>query len=75
VNAFHVIGGCLALWAVVLTVLGIVKEGFPAKATTERVVIAVSVILALAAISSAIITSSTEGDKKHGGDTTALLPV
>jgi uncharacterized membrane protein YdbT with pleckstrin-like domain len=35
-------------------------------------VIAVSVILALGAISSAIITASSEGDKKHGGDTTAL---
>jgi hypothetical protein len=74
VNAFHVIGGCLALWAVLVTVLGIVKEGFPAKAATERIVIAVSVILALAAISSAIITASSKGDKKHGGDTTALLP-
>lgn len=74
-NAFHVIGGCLALWAVLVTVLGIVSEGFPAKATTERVVIAISVILAVAAISSAIITASSEGDKKHGGDTTAVLPV
>jgi hypothetical protein len=73
VNAFHVIGGCLALWAVVLTVLGIVSEGFPAKAVTEKVVIAVSVILAVAALSAAILTASTKGDKKHGGDTTAAL--
>ncbi|MGI8749329.1 MAG: hypothetical protein ACR2J6_02060 [Thermoleophilaceae bacterium] len=71
-NAFHVIGGMLALWAVLVTVLGITREGFPASETGERIVTVVSVLLALAAISSAVITSATEGDEKKGGDTASL---
>ncbi len=71
-NAFHVIGGLLALWAVLVTVLGVTREGFPTTRTGERVVVAISVLLALAAISSAIITSSTKGEKKKGGDTASL---
>jgi hypothetical protein len=73
-NAFHVLGGLLALWAVLVTALGVMREGFPNSKTGERIVVAISVILAVAAISSAIITSSTEGEKDKGGDT-ASLPV
>ena len=71
-NAFHVIGGALALWAVLVTVLGITREGFPASKTSERVVTAISVVLALAAITSAVVTSAAEGEKKKGGDTASL---
>lgn len=71
-NAFHVIGGALALWAVLVTALGLTREGFPASKRSERLVAAISVLLALAAISSAVITSATEGEEKRGGDTASL---
>lgn len=71
-NAFHVIGGLLALWAVLVTFLGLTREGFPASKASERIVTAISVVLALAAISSAIITSAAEGEKEPGGETASL---
>ena len=70
-NAFHVIGGSLALWAVVVTFLGLSQEGFPRTQLAERIVTAISVLLAIAAISSAVITSASEGDDE-GGSTAAL---
>ena len=62
-NAFHFFGGALAIWAVLVTVLGLTREGFPASRTSERLVTAISLLLALAAISSAVISSATEKDK------------
>jgi len=57
VNAFHVIGVMLAVWAVVVSFLGITRENWPGNRRTERAVAAISVILVLGAISSAIVTS------------------
>jgi len=57
VNAFHVIGVLLALWAVTVSFLGITRENWPGDKRTERAVAAISVILVLGAIGSAIVTS------------------
>jgi len=57
VNAFHVIGVLLALWAVTVSFLGITRENWPGNRRTERAVAAISVVLVLGAIGSAIITS------------------
>lgn len=62
-NAFHVLGGLLALWALVVSFLGITRESFPGR--QERLVAAISVILVIGAVGSAIITSATE---EHGGE-------
>ncbi len=56
-NAFHVIGVLLALWAVTVSFLGITRENWPGNRRTERAVAAISVVLVLGAIGSAIITS------------------
>ena len=66
-NAFHVLGGLLALWAVVVAALGITREGFPRGGREERLVGAISVILVVAAISSGIYTSATEEEEEHEG--------
>jgi hypothetical protein len=71
-NAFHVIGGALAVWAVVVTFLGLTREGFPNTQGAERIVTAISVLLALATIGSAVITSASESDDE-GGDTASLM--
>lgn len=64
-NAFHVIGGIAAIWAVLVAVVGIKKEDFPSGGL-EKVVGAISVILVAGAISAAIITSANE-EEEHGG--------
>ncbi len=67
-NAFHVIGGLAAIWAVTVGILGIRNEDFPGGA--EKIVGAISVLLVVSAISAAIITAATE-DEEHGEDTAA----
>jgi plastocyanin len=62
INAFHVFGAILAVWAVALTAVGVMSHDFPPKGL-EKVVIAISAILVVAAISSAIITSGEEKPK------------
>ena len=70
---FYFVGGALALWAVVVTALGLTREGFPATKGSERIVAAISVLLALAAISTAVIAAASEGDKSGGSESAALL--
>ena len=60
-NAFHVIGGLTAIWAVVVAAIGIRKEDFPGGA--EKIVAAMSVLLVIGAISAAILTGETEEDE------------
>ena len=63
-NAFHVIGGLAAIWAVTVAVIGIKKEDFPGGA--EKIVGAISVLIVIATISAAVITSANE-EEEHGG--------
>ena len=65
-NAFHVIGACAAIWAVVVAVIGIRKEDFPGGA--EKIVGAISVLLVIGAISAAVITSANEEDEGGGAE-------
>jgi hypothetical protein len=55
---FYIAGGVLALWAVVLAMLGLSRPEFPFGQGGQRVVIGVSVTLAAVAIALAIKTSS-----------------
>jgi plastocyanin len=63
VNAFHVIGGLFALWAVVVAFLGITRDDFPRAGTQALAVGVVSVLLAAGAIGSGIITSALEEEE------------
>jgi hypothetical protein len=72
VNAYHVCGGVLALWAVLVSVVGITREDFPGSSGGARLVALVSVLLALATIGSAIYTGATE-DEEEGGEQEAAL--
>ena len=64
-NAFHVIGGLAAVWAVVVALIGIKREDFPGGA--EKIVAAISVLIVAATISAGVITSANEGDEHSGG--------
>jgi len=73
-NPFWIGGGVLFVWALVLAFgLGLRSEGFPRDDGQMRGVIAVSVILTVVAIATAIISGITEAgaDKglRHGPET------
>jgi plastocyanin len=69
VNAFHVIGSLFAVWAVILAAVGITREDFPRGGRQALAVGSVSVLLAVSAIGSAIITSALEeeGEEEETG--------
>lgn len=67
VNAFHLVGGLLALWAVLVAALGIMRPGFPGKGG-ERVVTAVSVLLVAGAIAAALITGAAESEEERAAE-------
>jgi plastocyanin len=74
VNAFHVIGGLFAVWAVTLTALGIKREDFPRTGRQTLAVGALSVVLAASAIGSGIITSALEEEEAEEEETPAGRP-
>jgi plastocyanin len=72
VNAFHVIGGLFAVWAVTLAALGISHEDFPRQGAQTFAVGAVSILLAAGAITSGVVTAALEGEEhgpEGGGET------
>ena len=75
-NAFHVCGAILAVWALVVSFLGITREGFPGSVRTARLVGAISVVLTVLAIGSAIYSGINEEETQpEGQDSGALLPL
>jgi hypothetical protein len=54
---FFVAGGLFAAWAIVLFAVGMRSQSFPGGQSGERGVIAVSVVLMLAAMATAVITA------------------
>jgi hypothetical protein len=76
VNAYHYFGIAFAVWAVLVAFLGITHEEFPATPGAQRAVAAVSILLALATIGSAIYTGATEDDEESGaGGQAVVLPL
>jgi len=75
VNVFHVFGPLLALWAVLVSVLGITREGFPGSDGAVRLVASISVLLTILAIGSAIYAGATEEDEPAEGGAALVLPL
>lgn len=65
ITAFHVVGGLLALWAVILAAIGITRHDFPGKGGGEKIVMAISAILVAGAIGTAIGTAESEPEGKE----------
>jgi hypothetical protein len=76
-NAFEVLGPLLALWALLVSFLGITREDFPGEA--EKVVGTISAVLVVLAIGSAIYVGVTdkkeEDDPAKGGSAGLVLPL
>jgi uncharacterized cupredoxin-like copper-binding protein len=73
---FYVAGGVLVGWALVVSLgVGLRRTDFPATATLERAVIAVTAVLVLAAASTAVITSGSAAKAgSEAGSTQAAAP-
>jgi hypothetical protein len=57
-TAFYVMGGVLALWAVVVSALGIARhDDFPSSDGAARGVMGITVVLVAAAMATAVITA------------------
>jgi plastocyanin len=65
ITAFHVVGALLAVWALVLTALGVTRDDFPGKGAGQRIVMGISVVLVAGAIGTAI---GTAKDEPKGGE-------
>jgi hypothetical protein len=53
---FFLAGGILAVWAVVLAGLGLNRPSFPYNTRGQRIVIGISLLLAVLAVAMAIVT-------------------
>ena len=56
-TAFYLCGGALAAWAVALGFIGLRSPEFPGSESAQRGVIAVTSVLVLAAMATAVITA------------------
>ena len=72
-NAFHILGGLLAVWALVVSFLGITRENWPNSKGTERAVAAISVVLVLLAIGSGVITAIAEEGEESEEEAALVL--
>jgi len=75
VNAFHVVGGLLAAWALLVSFLGVTRENWPTSKGAERAVILISLTLFICAVGSAVLTGLSEQKHKEGGEHALALPV
>jgi plastocyanin len=64
INAFHVLGGLTALWAVILAALGLMRHDFPPKGA-DKIVMAVSALLVVGTIGAAIGTAEKHEAAGH----------
>jgi hypothetical protein len=56
-TGFYVVGGVLAVWAVVLGLIGLRSPDFPGSERGVRGVITISAVLVVAAMAAAVLTS------------------
>ena len=68
-NPFWVVGGLLAVWALVLSAMGVMRKDFPGSDGAARAVMAVTAVLVAAAMGTGIWAGATGNDDKgvrHG---------
>ena len=72
---FYIAGGVLVAWALILSLgLGLRRPAFPGNLVGERVVIAISVVLVLAAMSAAVLTASSPAKAGSQGASSSQPP-
>ena len=72
---FYIAGGVLVAWALILSLgLGLRRPAFPGNLIGERVVIGISVVLVLAAMSAAVVTASSPAKAGSQGASSSQPP-
>lgn len=72
---FYVAGGALVAWALIVSLgIGLRRPKFPGDAAGERIVIAISVVLVVAAASTAVITSGSSAKAEASAVPGAATP-
>jgi hypothetical protein len=66
VEGFYFVGGALAAWALLVSALGVMREDFPSTRASTRLVGAISVLLVVSAIGTAIYLSANEEHEPKG---------
>ena len=66
VEGFYFVGGALAAWALLVSALGVMREDFPSTRAATRLVGAISIVLVVGAIGTAIYLSATEEHEPKG---------
>jgi hypothetical protein len=56
-TAFYILGSAAAVWAIVLFTTGMRSPTFPASRAAQRAVMAISVLVVAAAMTSAVLTA------------------
>ena len=56
-TAFYILGGAAAAWAIILFAVGMRSATFPGSAAAQRGVMAISVVLVISAMASAVLTA------------------
>jgi hypothetical protein len=56
-TAFYILGGALAVWAVVLSAIGLTQPDFPRQAGQSRAVMAISAVLVVGALVASVATA------------------
>jgi uncharacterized cupredoxin-like copper-binding protein len=70
-TAFYIAGGCLVAWALIVSLgIGLRTPSFPSGLAQQRLVMAITVLLVAAALSTAVITSGTAAKTSSSGATT-----
>jgi plastocyanin len=72
---FYVAGAALAAWAVIVSLVGVTRPGFPGGRTGERAVIAVSVLLVALTVTMAIVTASKPAKENVAQARSPALPI
>ena len=66
VEGFYLVGGALAAWALLVSALGVMREDFPSTRAATRLVGAISIVLVLGAVGTAIYLSANEEHEPKG---------
>jgi phosphate/sulfate permease len=66
VEGYYIAAGVLVAWALIVTIIGVRVENFPATPGMTRLVAAVSIVLVATTIGLAIYLSATEEHDKGG---------
>ena len=74
-EGYYIAAGAAAVWAVILTAIGVRNESFPATRGATRLVGAISIVLVVATIGLAIYLSATEEHEKGGEEHVTLGPI